>query len=62
MQILPSQCAPRRCGILYFLFIGGSSTNWLQKPVGLTFEAFLITLIFIVLSIKPRWLRYAPAK
>jgi hypothetical protein len=31
----------------YFLFIGGSSTNWTQKPLGLTFEAFLTILIFI---------------
>ena len=36
----------------YFLFIGGSSTNAPQNPVGFTFVAFLITLTFIVLSLS----------
>ena len=47
MRILTPPYAPRWCGIRYFLFIGGSSTNWLQNPVGLTLEAFLMTLIFM---------------
>ena len=34
----------------YFLFIGGSSVQYPQKPLGLTFEAFFTTLIFIVIS------------
>jgi hypothetical protein len=34
----------------YFLFIGGSSMNAPQYPVGLTFDAFFTTLIFILLS------------
>ena len=36
----------------YFLFIGGSSMNAPQKPVGFTFDAFLITLTFIVLPLS----------
>jgi hypothetical protein len=32
------------------LFIGGSSTHIEQKPLGFEFVAFLITLIFILLS------------
>jgi hypothetical protein len=35
------------CGA-YFLFIGGSSTQLMQKPVGRALAAFLMTLIFIV--------------
>jgi len=34
----------------YFLFIGGSSTHMAQKPVGFALAAFLITLIFILVS------------
>ena len=34
----------------YFLFIGGSSTKLAHQPLGFTFDAFLMTLIFIVIS------------
>ena len=33
---------------LYFLFIGGSSTQLMQNPLGLTLVAFFTILIFIV--------------
>jgi len=36
--------------VLYFLFIGGSSTKLPQIPLGLRFVAFLMMVIFIVLS------------
>lgn len=35
----------------YFLLNGGSSMNWTQYPVGLTFEAVLMTLIFMGVSV-----------
>jgi hypothetical protein len=40
----------RRSSIVYFLFIGGSSTNIPHIPLGRTLLAFLTILIFIVLS------------
>ena len=40
---------------VYFLFIGGSSTNWTQKPLGLRFVALLITLIFMAISPYATW-------
>lgn len=42
---------PPVISLLYFLFIGGSSTNIAHMPLGLAFEVpFLMTLIFILLS------------
>jgi hypothetical protein len=35
---------------IYFLFIGGSSTQLAQYPLGFLLDAFLTTLIFIVIS------------
>src|SRR5262245_54150693 len=40
--------------VSYFLFIGGSSTQVTQNPLGLTFDAFFTTLIFIVVSVESR--------
>jgi hypothetical protein len=40
----------RRNGIRYFLFIGGSSTQLPQIPVGFMLVAFFTILIFIVVS------------
>jgi hypothetical protein len=36
--------------VRYFLFIGGSSTKLMQNPLGFTCAAFLMTMIFILLS------------
>src|SRR5438067_4075814 len=41
---------PRNAEIIYFLFIGGSSTQLAQKPVGLTLVAFFTILIFMGVS------------
>jgi hypothetical protein len=48
--------------LLYFLFIGGSSTKLPQIPAGFIWVAFFTILIFIVLSPTMRWPRHAPAK
>jgi hypothetical protein len=49
-KILPGRHPPRTWDMNYFLFIGGSSTKLAQNPLGLTLAAFLMTVIFIVLS------------
>ena len=49
-KILPGRHPPRTWAMNYFLFIGGSSTKLAQNPLGLTLAAFLMTVIFIVLS------------
>jgi hypothetical protein len=49
-KILPGRHPPRTWAMNYFLFIGGSSTKLTQNPLGLTFAAFLMTVIFILLS------------
>ena len=48
--ILPGQHPPRTWVMYYFLFIGGSSTKLAHIPLGFTWAAFLMTLIFILLS------------
>ena len=49
-KILPGQHPPRSWVMDYFLFIGGSSMKLAHIPLGLTWAAFLMTLIFILLS------------
>jgi len=45
-----SREGPRLRSIRYFLFIGGSSIHIEQYALGLALAAFLITLIFIIVS------------
>ena len=47
---LPGQHPPRTWVMHYFLFIGGSSTKLTHIPLGFTWAAFLMTVIFILLS------------